>query len=92
VGVCNKEMSADTTIEDLLRMQWYYSVEIAPGVITKGQDHPGGALTREALRRVKFSGRKCIDVGIQEGLFPSFPYCCAAGELQSSRPKTDFPD
>lgn len=55
--------------ESLLALQWYYSVELAPGVMTKGQDHPGAGLTREALRRTGFAGRHCVDLGTQEGLF-----------------------
>jgi hypothetical protein len=56
-------------IEFLLALQWYYSVELAPGVTTRGQDHPGAGLTREALRRTEFAGRTCVDLGTQEGLF-----------------------
>jgi hypothetical protein len=77
-------MNPDIAIEDLLRMQWYYSMEIAPGVITNGQDHPGGALTREALRRVRFAGRKCIELGFKK---VSSRCCYIAVEPPSWRPK-----
>jgi hypothetical protein len=76
-------MSSTLYTEHLLKMQWYYSVEIAPGVVTTGQDHPGGALTREALRRVRFSGRKCVDIGVQEGLFPVLLYRGGAGAVEA---------
>jgi Protein of unknown function (DUF1698) len=64
----------EADIAALTKMQWYYSVELAPGVMTAGQDHPGGALTRNILRRVGFAGRDCIDIGIQEGLFSVLLY------------------
>jgi hypothetical protein len=85
-------MNAQTRIdiESLARMQWYYSVELEPGRVTAGQDHPGGALTRKILRRVGFAGRSCIDIGVQEGLFSVLLYRGGASsvEAQDRWPRT----
>lgn len=54
---------------------WYYSIELAPSVWTRGREHRNVALTRDLLRRVDVedggadaSGARCLDVGMQEGL------------------------
>ena len=54
---------------------WYYSLELAPGLYTRGHDFPSVALTRDLLSRVDIesggangAGARCLDVGIQEGL------------------------
>jgi 2-polyprenyl-3-methyl-5-hydroxy-6-metoxy-1,4-benzoquinol methylase len=48
--------------------QWYYSIELAPGVTTKGLRFKNVALTRELLRRTAVERRRCLDIGIMEGL------------------------
>jgi SAM-dependent methyltransferase len=47
---------------------WYYSIELAPGVWTKGADYQPVALTREILRRATVEGQRCLDIGIMEGM------------------------
>jgi tRNA (mo5U34)-methyltransferase len=48
---------------------WYYVIELAPGVFTRGKDRPNVALTRRLLQNVEIGpGVRCLDVGIQEGL------------------------
>jgi 2-polyprenyl-3-methyl-5-hydroxy-6-metoxy-1,4-benzoquinol methylase len=56
---------------DLLTRWWYYSVELMPGLVTKGQypdDFP--MLPRILLRNCDLRGTTCLDVGSMEGLIP----------------------
>jgi 2-polyprenyl-3-methyl-5-hydroxy-6-metoxy-1,4-benzoquinol methylase len=50
---------------------WYYTVELAPGIVAQGQyeDHEP-MLPRIMLRRVDVRGADCLDLGTMEGLFP----------------------
>lgn len=51
---------------------WYYSVELAPGQITKGQYDPGLPMVpRQLARRVDVAGMECLDLGSVEGLMPA---------------------
>jgi SAM-dependent methyltransferase len=50
--------------------QWYYSIELEPGVFTRGHDHRNIALTRKLLRQVTVTGQDCFDIGTQEALVP----------------------
>ena len=50
---------------------WYYSIELLPGLITKGiypLDLP--MLPRLMLRRCELAGMSCLDMGTMEGLIP----------------------
>ena len=47
---------------------WYYSVELRPGVFTKGENFPSAALPRAALSRAEPKGWRCLDIGAMEGL------------------------
>lgn len=51
--------------------QWYYSVEVRPGVYTHGRDHANISVTRALLRGVTWEGHECLDIGTQEGLIPT---------------------
>lgn len=56
---------------DLLSAWWYYSIELLPGVMTRGQHpHERPMLPRQLLRRADVSGQRCLDVGPMEGLVP----------------------
>jgi hypothetical protein len=55
---------------ELFDARWYYSIELEPGVFTKGHDHTNIALTRKLLRNVQVRGKACIDIGTQEALIP----------------------
>jgi hypothetical protein len=55
---------------DLFDEHWYYSIELEPGVFTKGNNHTNIALTRKLLRNVQVRGQACIDIGTQEALIP----------------------
>ena len=50
---------------------WYYSVELLPGLITKGQ-YPASfpMLPRILLRNCDLRGTTCLDLGSMEGLMP----------------------
>jgi 2-polyprenyl-3-methyl-5-hydroxy-6-metoxy-1,4-benzoquinol methylase len=51
---------------------WYYSVELAPGVVTKGQYHPELPMVPRLLtRQVDLTGMDCLDLGSVEGLMPT---------------------
>lgn len=55
----------------LLDAWWYYSAELLPGVVTKGQ-YPSEMpmVPRLALRRCQVAGQTCLDVGTMEALAP----------------------
>jgi len=60
------------SLDDLLGKWWYYSIELEPGRIAKGlypDDLP--MLPRLMLRRCRFAGLDCLDVGSMEGLIPT---------------------
>jgi 2-polyprenyl-3-methyl-5-hydroxy-6-metoxy-1,4-benzoquinol methylase len=54
----------------LLKGNWYYTVELQPGVFTRGAEHPNVILNRELLRRCTLSGREVCDLGTMEGVIP----------------------
>jgi len=56
---------------DLFARWWYYSVELLPGLITKGQ-YPDSfpMLPRILLRNCDLRGTTCLDLGSMEGLIP----------------------
>lgn len=56
----------------LFNQWWYYSIELMPGVITKGMypaDFP--MLPRFMLRKCELAGMSCLDLGSMEGLIPA---------------------
>jgi 2-polyprenyl-3-methyl-5-hydroxy-6-metoxy-1,4-benzoquinol methylase len=56
----------------LFNQWWYYSIELMPGVITKGiypADFP--MLPRIMLRKCELGGMSCLDLGSMEGLIPA---------------------
>src|SRR5439155_4992136 len=70
------EQSFPITAEDLAKSDlftrwWYYSVELMPGLITKGQ-YPDSfpMLPRMLLRNCDLHGTTCLDLGSMEGLMP----------------------
>lgn len=67
-------MSAPATTESLqasplLNSWWYYTVELLPGVVAKGQ-YPDSIpmLPRLMMRRCELRGASCLDIGAMEGL------------------------
>lgn len=67
---------------DLLRTWWYYSVELLPGVVARGQypdDLPN--LPRLMVRRCDLRGMSCLDLGSVEGLIPALMKRGGASEV-----------
>lgn len=63
---------------DLFNRWWYYTVELMPGLIAKGQypdDFP--LLPRLMLRNCDLKGASCLDLGSMEGLIPTL--MCRSG-------------
>jgi len=59
-------------IESVLDNWWYYSVELKPGVVTRGITTPQlPMLPRMILRDADIAGLDCLDVGSMEGLTPA---------------------
>src|SRR6266540_4578692 len=65
------DAAEDLAKSDVFTGWWYYSVELMPGLITKGQ-YPDSfpMLPRILLRNCDLRGTTCLDVGSMEGLMP----------------------
>ena len=65
------ETVKDLAKSDLFTGWWYYSVELMPGLITRGQ-FPDSVplLPRILLRNCDLRGTSCLDLGSMEGLMP----------------------
>jgi 2-polyprenyl-3-methyl-5-hydroxy-6-metoxy-1,4-benzoquinol methylase len=62
---------AELRASRLMQEDWYYGVELLPGVFTEGQQPPVlPMLPRMLLRRCEVAGAGCLDVGTMEGLVP----------------------
>lgn len=58
-------------ISSIINDWWYYSVELAPGIITKGMDTPQTPmLPRMMVRNCNLENMDCLDIGSMEGLIP----------------------
>lgn len=65
-------MNNNELVASVLNDWWYYSVELAPGIITKGMDAPEGPmLPRMMVRNCNLQGMECLDIGSMEGLIPA---------------------
>ncbi len=56
---------------ELFNQWWYYTIELMPGLITKGiypKDLP--MIPRLMLRKCSLQGASCLDLGSMEGLIP----------------------
>jgi SAM-dependent methyltransferase len=76
-------------ISQLYDQWWYYSVELEPGRIAKGiyaDDLP--MLPRIMLRRCRYAGLDCLDLGSMEGLIPTLMKRQSARRVTA----TDFND
>ncbi|MBJ7330696.1 MAG: DUF1698 domain-containing protein [Solirubrobacteraceae bacterium] len=54
------------------RVQWYYNVEVLPGLITRGtypENFP--MLPRMMSRKADVAGQHCLDIGSMDGLMPT---------------------
>lgn len=52
----------------MLRTEWYYSIEVAPGLITPGKPFLSMGLVRCLLARMPVEGQRCLDIGAMEGM------------------------
>ncbi|RZJ11117.1 MAG: DUF1698 domain-containing protein [Rubrivivax sp.] len=65
-------MISNDLLASVVNDWWYYSVELQPGVITKGADTPRTPmLPRMMTRRCDLNGMDCLDIGSMEGLIPA---------------------
>ena len=55
---------------ELFGENWYYSVELLPGVYTPGANHRNIGLTRSLLARTDVANRSCLDIGTMEAAIP----------------------
>jgi 2-polyprenyl-3-methyl-5-hydroxy-6-metoxy-1,4-benzoquinol methylase len=53
-----------------LKQYWYYTIELKPGLFTKGAEHFNVMFTRELLRRLDPRGLDICDIGTAEGMIP----------------------
>ena len=67
---------------ELWRTWWYYSVELMPGMVTRGQ-YPAElpSLPRLMARRCDLRGMSCLDTGSMEGLIPVVMKRAGASEV-----------
>jgi ribosomal protein L11 methylase PrmA len=56
--------------QKIFNQNWYYSIELNPGLYTKGAEHPNVICTRELLARFSPSGLDICDIGTMEGIIP----------------------
>ncbi|HYL84934.1 MAG TPA: FkbM family methyltransferase [Candidatus Angelobacter sp.] len=54
----------------ILSQHWYYSMELRPGLYTRGDEHANVICTRELLARLSPVGLDVCDVGTMEGMIP----------------------
>jgi 2-polyprenyl-3-methyl-5-hydroxy-6-metoxy-1,4-benzoquinol methylase len=54
----------------IFEQKWYYSVELAPGLVTQGYDFDNIICTRQLLSRLDPAGKDICDIGTMEGLLP----------------------
>jgi hypothetical protein len=50
---------------------WYYSIEMSPGVVTPGRLGDSAILTRRLLKGCQLEGTRCLDIGPMEGMIPA---------------------
>ena len=61
------ESQVNSILPNWDRLQWYYSIELCPGVYTKGFEFNNIVLTRKMLDNIDLHGRTALDVGTMEG-------------------------
>ena len=61
------ESQANAILPNWDRLGWYYSVEVCPGVYTKGLGFNNIALTKRMLDNIDLQGAMALDIGAMEG-------------------------
>jgi 2-polyprenyl-3-methyl-5-hydroxy-6-metoxy-1,4-benzoquinol methylase len=59
-----------TEFQRILNQRWYYSVELKPGLYSRGDDNENVICTRELLARMTPLGLDVCDIGTMEGMIP----------------------
>ncbi|PRY20247.1 uncharacterized protein DUF1698 [Aliiruegeria haliotis] len=49
---------------------WYYEIEVAPGVMSGGRVRGTLGMTREVIANMDLEGARCLDIGTQEAVAP----------------------
>lgn len=52
----------------VLEERWYHSIELFPGIFTRGEDHKNIYLTRELLKGCEIENMNCLDIGAMDCL------------------------
>ena len=60
--------AAPKTIEDIAKDHWYYTVELAPDLMTEGSKFKNLAVTRRLLEAASVAGCRTLDIGTMEGV------------------------
>ena len=64
-------MNEDFIKKEIERLSpWYSTIELSPGVFTKGYMLRNIALTRELIRKCDIKGTKCLDIGTMDAVIP----------------------
>jgi 2-polyprenyl-3-methyl-5-hydroxy-6-metoxy-1,4-benzoquinol methylase len=61
------ESQVNSILPNWDRLQWYYSIELYPGVYTKGFEFNNIALTKKMLDNIDLHGTTALDVSTMEG-------------------------
>jgi 2-polyprenyl-3-methyl-5-hydroxy-6-metoxy-1,4-benzoquinol methylase len=69
IGMYEAEPSSPE-FQRILGQHWYYSVELKPGLFTRGDEHTNVICTRELLSRLAPAGLDICDFGTMEGVIP----------------------
>lgn len=57
----------DLSEAEIAGLDWYYRIELKPGVFTSSRQHANVLATRALMRRVDWAGMRVLDIGAQEG-------------------------
>lgn len=68
---CHLDVMTHEALAALAEAWWYYTVELAPGLVAKGVfPDTLPLLPRILMRRADLRGADCLDIGTMEGLMP----------------------
>lgn len=60
--------SESPDFQRLLDKEWYYTIELKPGLFTRGAEYPSAVLNRELLHRCCLANRDICEIGTMEGV------------------------
>jgi 2-polyprenyl-3-methyl-5-hydroxy-6-metoxy-1,4-benzoquinol methylase len=61
---------ASAEFKRVLEQRWYYTIELKPGLFTRGYEFANIVCTRELIRRVTPTDKDICDIGTMEGMIP----------------------